>query len=175
MDKRVIITLQDIKQLRPTAELDGVRWEPYALEAQDQELRPILGDGLFYDFMTKYHSTADPSYTKYQELLNGKVYTYHGQSIYFDGLKPMLGYFTLARLVQNNQINITRYGVVTKVIPQSQNVDGQVLRQVVNELRSNALTYKNQVDTFILQNQTTYSLFIGSESNMTTSFRMFKG
>lgn len=175
MDKRVLITLADIKQLRPTAELDGARWEPFALEAQDQDLRPILGDGLYYDFMNEVFDTGDDMYADYQKLLNGEAYTYNSQTIYFDGVKPMLVYFTLARFVQNNPVHITRFGVVSKVVPQSQNVDGQVLRQVVNELRSNALTYKNQVDTYLLEKSETFDLYIGSNSSMTTSFRMFKG
>ena len=87
----------------------------------------------------------------------------------------MMVYFTLARLVQNNHVNVTRYGVVTKVVPQSQPVDAQTIRQVVNEMRSNAQTYKNQVDTYLLQNQTTYTLYIGSNSAKSTSFTMFKG
>ena len=175
MDKRVIITLQDIQRLRPTAELDGTRWETFATEAQDQDLRPILGDGLYYDFMTKWFSTGDAMYTAYQELLNGKAYTYNGQSIYFDGLKPMVRYYTLARLVQNNQVNISRFGVVTKTTQQSQPTDPQVIRQVVNEMKSNAMTYKNQVDRFLLENQSTYDLYIGSDTYVKTSFRMFKG
>ena len=175
MDKRCIITLQDIKQLRPTAEMDGVRWEPFCLEAQDQDLRPILGDGLYYDFMTEFFDSTDDMYANYQKLLNGTSYTLNGQTIYFDGLKPLVGYYTLARLVQNQQVNITRYGIVTKVIAQSQPTDAQTIRQVVNELRSNAMTYKNQVDTYLLQNQTTFTLYIGSNTNANTSFRMFKG
>lgn len=175
MDKRVIITLQDIQKLRPTAELDGNRWETFAIEAQDQDLRPILGDGLYYDFMTKWYNTGDGMYTAYQELLNGKAYTYNGQSIYFDGLKPMVGYYTLARLIQNNQVNISRYSVVTKTTQQSQPTDAQVLRRVVNEMKSNATTYKNQVDKFLLQNITTYPLYVGSDTGLKTSFRMFKG
>lgn len=175
MDKRVIITIKDLKDLRPLAELDGARWEQFAVESQDQDLRPILGDALYYDFMTKWFLTADPMYTAYQELLNGKVYTLNGQSVYFDGLRPMVGYFTLARLVQNNPINITRYGVVTKIVPQSQNVEATLLRQVISELRSNAITYKNQVDLFLCENQTTYALFLGSDSAVKISFKMFKG
>ncbi len=175
MDKRVAITLQDIKNIRPTAELDGVRWESFALEAQDQDLRPILGDGLYYDFMTKFYSTADAMYASYQSLLNGVAYTLDGQTVYFDGIKPMLVYFTLARFVQNNPVNIVRYGIVQKINQQSAPVDPQVLRQVVNELRSNAVTYKNQVDTYLLNNQSTYLLYIGSNTSLKTSFRMFKG
>lgn len=175
MEKRVLITIDDLKAIRPLAELDGLRWEQYAVESQDQDLRPILGDGLYYDFMNEVFDTGDSMYAHYQSLLNGKSWTYNGQTVYFDGLKPMLCYFTLARLVQNNQVNITRYGVVSKVVPQSQPVDAQVIRHVVNELRSNAMTYKNQVDTFLLNNTSTYYLYIGSQSAITTGFKMFKG
>jgi hypothetical protein len=175
MEKRCLITLNDLKYLRPTAELDGVRYEPYCLEAQDQDLRPILGDGLFYDLMSEFQDTGDNMYAAYQELINGKAYSYNGQTIYFDGIKPMLGYFTLARLVQNHSTNITRFGVVSKVVQQSTPVDPQVLRQVVNELKSNAQTYINQVTQFLLENQTTYTLYIGSDTNRSTGFRILKG
>ncbi len=175
MIKNRLITLEDLKEIRPLAELDGARWEQYCQEAQDQELRPILGDGLFYDLMTKFSNTGDAMYSAYRNLINGTSYTLDGQTIYFDGLKPMLGYFTLARFIQNNPVNITRFGVVTKVVAQSQNVDAQVLRQVVNELRSNAVTYVNQVTTFLEQNQTTYPLYNGSNQSIKVSFRMFKG
>lgn len=174
MDKRITISLQDLKNLRPSAQIDGERWEQYAMEAQDQDLRPILGDGLYYDFMTKFFLTANAMYSAYQNLLNGVAYTLNGQTVYFDGLKPMIGYFTLARFVMNNPIHITRFGIVNKVNTNSQNVDSVTLRQVVNELRSNALTYKNQVDTYLQENQTTYPLYIGSNSGMKTSFRIFK-
>ena len=175
MDKRVLITLSDLKALRPLAELDGARWEQYATESQDQELRPILSDALYYDLMTKFFNTGDAMYANYQLLINGTSWTYNGNVIYFDGLKPMLGYFTLARLVQNNQLNITRYGVVQKVSAQSESADPQLIRQVVNELRSNALTYKNQIDTYLLNNVTTYTKYKGSESAICTSFKMFRG
>lgn len=175
MEKRVLITLNDLKQLRPLAELDGARWEPFALMAQDLDLRPILGDGLYYDFMNEVFDTGDDMYSDYQSLLNGVAYSLNGQTVYFDGLKPMLGLFTLARFVQNNPVHITRFGVVHKVVSQSENVDPQILRQVVNELRSDAMTYKNQVDTYLNQNQSTFTLYIGSNSAISTGFNFFKG
>lgn len=169
MNKPILITLQDIKAVRPTAELDNVRWQPFATEAQDQDVKPILGDALYYQLMTT------PAATAYAELLNGKTYTYNGETIYFEGIKTMIVYFFLARFIQNNAVNITRFGVVTKTLNQSQPVDAQVIRQVVNEMKSNAQTYKNDVDRFLLQNQTTYPLYIGGNANINTSFRMFQG
>lgn len=169
MNKPILITLQDIKAVRPTAELDNVRWQPFATEAQDQDVKPILGDALYYQLMTT------PAATAYAELLNGKTYTYNGETIYFEGIKPLIVYFFLARFIQNNAINITRFGVVSKVINQSQPVDAQVIRQVVNEMKSNAQTYKNDVERFLCQNPTTYPLYKGSNSNINTSFKMFQG
>jgi hypothetical protein len=173
MDKRVLITLQDLKKIRPLASLDGSRWEQYAVESQDQELRPILGDGLYYDFMTKVFNSGAAEYADYQLLLNGTNWTYNGQSVYFDGLVPMLGYFTLARFIQNNPVNITRYGIVTKTLPQSTPVDQTMISAVVNELRSSAITYKNQVDNYLLNNVDTYPLYIGGESTIETGFKFF--
>jgi len=175
MDKRILITLQDIQALRPTAELDGVRWEPFCRESQDLDLRPILGDSLFFDFMTKFYVSGDASYTIYQNLLNGLSYTYNGQVIYYDGLKPFVVYNTLARFVQNNPVNITRFGVVTKVVNQSQTVDPQVLRQVVNELKSNAKSYENQIRQYLDNNVTTYTMYKGADVARNNSFRILNG
>ena len=175
MSKRILITLNDIKTYRPTAELEGVRWEPSATEAQDLDLRPVLGDGLYYDFMEEWHDSGDDMYAHYQNLLNGTTYTLNGQTVYFDGIKPMLVYYTLARFIQNNPIHITRFGVVTKIVAQSTPADPQILRQLVNEMRSNAMTYKNQVDTYLLQNSSTFTLYKGSDTSLNTAFRIFKG
>ena len=79
-----IITIQDIKEVRPLAQLDPQRVDPYINEAQENDLRPILGDALFYDFITNIDTT------KYRELLNGKTYTKNNYSIFFPGVKPML-------------------------------------------------------------------------------------
>ena len=67
------------------------------------------------------------------------------------------------------------FGVVQKVVSQSQPVDAQILRQLINELKSNAQTYVNQTKQFLLHNQTTYTLYIGSENVGGTAFKMFKG
>lgn len=174
MSKRILITLADIKRYRPTAELDGSRWEPFAEEAQDQELRPLLGDGLFYDFMEEWHDSGDDMYADYQKLINGTTYSYNGQTIYFDGIKPFLVYHTMARFVQNNSTHVTRFGVVTKVVAQSQPADSQVIRQIVNELKSNADTYRAQIEQYLLEEQDTYDLYIGGTNSSNTGFNFFK-
>lgn len=176
---KYLITKDDIKVYRPTAELDDARIKPFILEAQRMDLQPVLNDALYYDFVSKFDSSGDPMYAAYGELLTGKQYTYNTNQIYFDGVKPMMAYYALARFVVYNPINITRMGIVLKTTQQSEPVDPAQIKMLVNELRSSAVSYQNQVIKFLENNTSTYPLYNsgGASSNAarTTSFNFFKG
>lgn len=159
-----IITIQDIKEVRPLAQLDPQRVDPYITEAQENDLRPILGDALFYDFITNIDTT------KYRELLNGKTYTKDGYSIFFNGVKPMLCYFALARITQNNSINLTSYGAVQKRVDGSDPIDQRILGALITELRDVANSYQTRVIDFLNDNPTTYTLFNVSSSKDEAEF-----
>jgi hypothetical protein len=159
-----IITIQDIKEVRPLAQLDPQRVDPYITEAQENDLRPILGDALFYDLITNIETT------KYRELLNGKNYTKDGYTIFFPGLKPMLCYFALARIVQNNAVNITSFGITQKNIEGSQPVDQRLIGALVTELKDVANSYQTRLIDFVQENTTTYPLFNVSSGKDETEF-----
>ncbi len=148
-----LITIQDIQEVRPLAQLDPKRVDPYISEAQENDLRPILGDALFYDFVTNYENT------KYRTLLNGSTYTKNGYSVFFPGVKPMLCYFSLARITQNNVINLTSYGAVQKRVEGSEPIDQRILGSLVTELRDVANSYQTRVIDFLENDPTTYPLF----------------
>lgn len=176
---KYLITKDDILVYRPTAVLDDARIKPFILEAQRLDLKPVLNDALYYDLVLKFDSSGDPMYVAYGELISGKAYTYNGNPIYFDGIKPMLAYYALARFVVDNPINITRMGIVVKTVQQSEPVDPAQIRMLVNELRSSAVSYQNQVIQFLQNNISTYPLYNsgGGSANAarTTSFNFFKG
>lgn len=156
----LVITVNDIRALRPVAkELDQERVEPFIREAQMHDLRPILGDALYYDFVNKFQSTGDPMYANYQNLLNGSVWTVNGKTKQHYGLKPIVVYYALARFVANNQINITRFGVTSKVNPQSEPVTDLALRNMITELKSVAVSYQSQTIDFLRDNASIYTLF----------------
>lgn len=159
-----IITIQDIKEVRPLAQLDPQRVDPYINESQENDLRPILGDALFYDFITNIDTT------KYRELLNGKPYSKNGYSIFFPGVKPMLCYFSLSRITQNNAINLTSYGAVQKTMQNSEPIDQRILGALITELRDVANSYQTRVVEFLNDNQTTYPLFNVSSSKDEAEF-----
>lgn len=178
MIDKYLITQDDIKRYRPTAELDEARIQPYIIEAQNNDLKPVLNNALFYDFHSKFDVSADASYTKYQELLFGKEWTYNANPEYFNGVCPMLCYYALARFVEGNPINVTRFGIVKKVTQQSEQANFEEIRALVNSLRSAAMGYQNDVIRFLENNPTTYPLYdtggASSESGHRTSFNFFR-
>lgn len=178
MDK-LLITQTEINQYRPTSKLDDNRVDPYILEAQVAELKPVLNDALYLDLLKYFNDpTAGANYTKYQELLKGKDWTYNGQTIRFYGVIPVLVYESLAKFAIGNPVNYSRYGMVTKIAPQSEVVDPAVLREEVRNLKSMATTYKNGLIFFLQNNKTTYPLYNYNEScdmPSRNSFKMFRG
>lgn len=155
-----LINVDDITKYRPASKAIPLeRLDPFISEAQEIDLMQVLGESLHYDFMSKFDTGVAES-TKYQELLNGKVYTPPGQQpIEFNGLKPMLVYFTLARFYQNNPINVTRFGLTQKVNEESTPLDARSLSVAVDEVRSIGINYQTRVVKFLSDNATTYPLF----------------
>jgi hypothetical protein len=163
MDK-LLINIDDVKRFRPISkEVGQDRFAPYVYEAQNNDLQPVLTPALFADFVARFDQTADGKYEAYQELLTGKTYTPTGQAhpIIFEGIKPMLVYYSLARFVENQQLNITRFGIVQKNIQESEPVSEKSITNLVATLRSNGLVYENKVVEFLRNNQSTYPLFQG--------------
>jgi hypothetical protein len=177
MDK-ILITQDDIKAFRPTAELDNDRINPFIREAQVSDLKPVLNAALYLDFLKKFDDNDSSDYAKYQELLLGKEYSVNGITYLFEGVRPMLAYYSLARFVAANPVNITRMGIVTKRNDNSEPADHALIRGVVNELRSAALGYQNEVIKFLCDNASSYPLYnLGggsSNSAKSTSFNFFK-
>lgn len=171
--KKLIITVDNIKEFRPLPnQLAPARILPYIMEAQQIDLKQLLGDALFLDFMTNYDNVS-ATYDKYRDLLNGKTYSYGGQSIEHPGLVGFLAYSTLVRFTLNNQVNSTSFGVVQKEWEGSTPVSGDVLRQTVAELRSNALALKADIEKYLSANSTAYPLWAPQDSPVTNGAMFF--
>ena len=162
---KLLISLDDIKKVRPAAEgISAAQINPFIREAQRLDLRPLLGDALYYDFIqnfdvTSYNVSAGQNYTNYQTLINGEPYTYGGATVVYQGLVEMLCYFTLARFVPNNIMSLTRFGLVQKVNDQSTPVDARTLANFVSELRAVAIQYGNQLTQYLYMNQVKFVLY----------------
>lgn len=170
-----MIDLEMIQVYRPiSTNIPTERLDNFILEAQLHDLRTVLGNALYYDFITKYKVTHDPMHDAYQDLYNGSVWTYGGYTKQHYGLKPIVAYYTLARITQNNNINLTSYGVTRKLNAQSEPVDQVLIKQQVNELRSIAISFQEQTIEFLQNNIDTYPLYGNSKEPLNkTSIKFF--
>jgi len=154
----LIITISDIQVYRPGSYLPE-RMDTYINEAQENDLRPVLGDALYYDFLLKYKDSLATEYTAYQALLNEGTYTYNAVTISYPGLKPALCYFTLARYTRSNPVNNTSYGVNFKTNPQSTPVDSKTLSYTAGGLTDVAESYSLRITQFIQTMISNYPLY----------------
>lgn len=157
---KLIITLQNMKEFRAFSEdIPEARILPYIQEAQQLDLKRLLGAPLYVDFLGKYDNSIDPMYSAYQDLLKGKNYTYGQTTVEHPGLIGYLSYCALARFYGNNQINITKFGMVQKMGDQSQALDAAAIASAVSELRANALALQHEIIQYLYTNGTTYPLY----------------
>lgn len=169
MDK-ILISIEDICRYRPTSKVIPVdRIQPFIRESQMQDLMPVLGDVLYYDFLNKFDVTTDPKYTEYQELLYGKTYTPSGypSTITFEGVVPIVAYFALARYYENSQLNATAYGLVQKNSEYATATPSQAVQAHAEYLRSLGVSFQDGLKVFLNNNLTTYPLYqYGDKGNI---------
>ncbi len=126
-------------------------------QAQYHDLRPFLGDALYFDFIGKVLGGSPPA--GYLDLLNGVSYTNaDGDTVEFQGLKPMLVYYAFAHLITMN-VRQTRFGARIKSSNQSEPADGVQIREQKLEARSTATQYQREAKKYIDENPDLYPLF----------------
>ncbi len=100
-----------VKLGRPIGgKVDQERMLAYIIEAEQMNIKPVLGDKLMLDILQ--HGEENE---KYQVLLNGGTYTANDGGIYsFVGLKCCVAYFVFAKNVMVGDFQTTRFGTVLK-------------------------------------------------------------
>ena len=170
----LIINRDDIKNVRPMSNVPYERLDPYLRDAQQFDLKPIIGSAFYLALENDYTPGdvfVDPLYL---ELLNGKDYTYNGHTIRYSGMKDMMSYFTLSRFIVEQPMNITRYGIVQKPDPNSENLSSASIKMVKEQLMSAAISLRDEMIKFLEQNNTDYPLYGPNSINLNkTGFHFF--
>jgi len=149
-----LVTKQDVQAL--TGLPNSVGWkevERYWEEAEWHDIRPFLNE-CGEDFWLTF--TSNISQQKYQDLLNGKVYTNKsGKSVEYKGIKPAIVKYGFARYVEQGQQFATRSGMRYKMGDDTEPVSGKQLERLASKEREDAFSYAQDVIEF-LEDQDTY-------------------
>lgn len=168
-----LITLDDIKTYKPLSiNLNEVKKvNPYILEAQQFDLKKLIGSKLYVDILRDYNET--PSLSQYSDLFNGSTYQYEGNTYSHEGLKMVLIYFSYARIVFNSNFEATAHGTRVKKEEYSEPVNRHELKWLQDQANSGAMSYWEEVEKFICRNIEDYPLYRTGKNNKTKTIVSF--
>jgi hypothetical protein len=133
---------------------DTTRINPYILQAQQFDLKLLVGEVFYKDILD------NPTSTENALLLNEGSYTHQNKSYEFFGLKSALVYYAYARLLENQNINVTRFGVVFKNNADvSERVDEKTLQRLIQQARGQARAYWDDCEVFLNRKSADYPLW----------------
>ena len=143
-----------------------VRIETRIEEAQIKDIKTVLGDALYWDFVNNI------TLPKYALLLNGGTYlNCENNTVSFEGIKKALAYYAYARIIESN-IAVTRYGAVQKKVDLSEPIPTTTIARASAQNISMAVVYMNEVASFLDKMKEDYPLWkqCNSESVANTSY-----
>jgi len=124
--------------------------ETYIPEAEQLDVKPILGEQMYIDLSEAQTGT---SLTADQILiLDGGVYTVDERKYVFSGLKRAISYFVYARLIRNIDNNLTSYGFINKQTNESERPQLKEKLHAADDAMKTGNDYLNEVLQYIRLN-----------------------
>lgn len=138
MNRQTLVSVNEFEAYRPIGkDIDAERRiRPYILEAQNLDLRPILGDKLLDRL---FAAPADPKIVS--------LMTY---------VRPVLILYSYARFVENQNVVSASFGIVTKRSEFSDPVSDKTMVRIAGNARSSAAGYAQELVSFITSHLTDY-------------------
>lgn len=141
--------------------MNNNRVDPHILRAQQKQLKPFLGEALYYDLVT------NPETGNYPDLIDGTEYEYGGNTIFFNGLKPLLAAWAYAGMIKENPLHINRAGNKNKDEENSVEIAAATIAIKSNEAKSEAVRLQDETQRFLDTMRANYPLW-GKGHNINT-------
>jgi hypothetical protein len=155
MDISLLISKQNLvdDKLIPSTADEG-KVDLAIKDAQEFDLRPVLGDALYYDLVKNTTSANN------QKLLQGEEYVNSaGETILFPGLKASLKYYAMARYIVTLKRHMTSHGIVEKTTPYSINSGNKDISLDADSKRSGAAAYWEDAVKYLNTKKANYPLW----------------
>ncbi len=163
-----LITISDFNSLRAlSSNLNASKkLDPYILEAQQFDLKPLLGNSFYLAICNDF---VNGEFTEYVDLFNGSEWTESGLTYRHEGLKSVLVYFSYARYVIESPLSETANGVVIKTEQYSQSAEDKSLIRRRDTAYSGAQAYWADVKKFLNDNYLDYPLWENCDKQVNKS------
>lgn len=149
-----LINYEDMTIRDVTANLDAEEFDPYIVEAEEIDIKVILGNALFTDLVNNLTS-SDPDYAF---LLAGGTYTEGGYTYEMKGLKYVLQYYAWSRYLDNPYIH-TVSGLTSHSDEFGTKPDANELKKIADNVRSSAWNFMRDVTDYLNRKATGFPLW----------------
>lgn len=124
------------------------RFGIFITQANRLDLKNFLGVDFYNDVIINLEAGVVPA--QYTALQDGETYqNKRGNSIKFEGLKPIIANFAICRFVEKQQLNVTRKSIAKKKNDHSEAVTEQVLNSLSSDYRSLANSYLTELYNYL--------------------------
>jgi hypothetical protein len=138
-------------------------------KAQELDLKPFLGYALYYDLLKQFNDDGtlkDDAPQPYKDLVNGAEYLdKRGHIVLYQGLTPLLVYFSFARFIEDDAIHYTATGPVIKQREGGNSLSAADITKLVQQQRSTANAYANEAERFLRDHQSDFPLWTYNPKN----------
>lgn len=147
-----LLTAAQVKALcRPiSVHYENANIETYIGEAEQLDVKPILGEQMYIDLSLAQTGTSLSS--EQAMILDGGVYEVDGKKYVFSGLKKSISYFVYGRIIRNSDGQLTRYGFVNKDTLESERPQLKEKLVAAGDAEKTGNAYLNEVLQFIKLN-----------------------
>ncbi|GGH03756.1 DUF6712 family protein [Mucilaginibacter phyllosphaerae] len=154
------------------ANIKPERIKVFIQKAQELDLKPFLGYILYYDLIKQLDEDGnlkDDASQHYKDLLNGCEYLDEaGHIVLYQGLQPVLAYFTFARFIETDSVHYTATGPVTKRYDNADALPAKDIVKLVQQQRSTANAYANETERFLIDHQDSFPVWHYNHKNKTS-------
>lgn len=161
-----LITVDDIAQTKELSRNTNIEKKVKSAiqEAQEFDLRPVLGDELYLDILSK----EPEDFGIYKDLVNGCTYEYSGRTYQHDGLKKALIYYAYARIIPTLEENATATGFVQKTNEFSNPLSEKRIASKVGQAVSGAQVYQARAIDYLNRKSSDFELWRGNVTETKT-------
>jgi len=159
MAEQIIIGQSDIVTYWDVSpNVDDNKINAGVLRSQQADLKKILGDPLYYAFIEDYNGTTWDT-PAYQTLFDGEDYTYNSNTIYFNGVKPLLCGYAWKRIFINTRINVVEDGQVQSVVEESDYLEDFQMRANERKVIDDTIRLEAELLQYLTTKRNDYPLF----------------
>jgi len=142
----------------------------YISEVQEDVLKKLLGVNLYLEFGAQL---PNPTSRKFNDLLNGVVYTCDDNTFDYTGLKRMLKYFTYNEYVNDQDVQNTIIGNVSGKSRNSENLTPNATLAFSEAKNNKGVDYYKEARKFIEDNNEQKRVSSSIVDNLNNTYTVF--